>query len=176
MGNIPDTEKQVPLTKVLQKWKRILVQQIIKKKYTDILYREHWPFITRDGTLVEQWPPQGTFDQHRLTFLQHRLRIGSQDKWITGTFGMVGHGRKNTQVRCEMKEASPKVTFEVAEPTGPDKPQIIALLAAGLYPMLSSVLPNPAAMKQRAVVGAPPVLQIFTKPPWNPGDLAQCGK
>lgn len=75
-----------------------------------------------------------------------------------------------------MKEASPKVTLAVAELTGLDKPQIIALLAARLYPMLSSVLPNPAAMQQRAVVGAPPVLQIFTKPAWNPGDLALCGK
>lgn len=84
MGNIPNTEKGVHLTKVLQNWKRILVQQIIKKKYTHILYREDWPFISRDGTLAEQWPLQGTFDQHRLTFLQHRLKDrfpGQMDYW-----------------------------------------------------------------------------------------------
>lgn len=75
-----------------------------------------------------------------------------------------------------MKEALPKVMLAVAELTGLDKPQIIALLAARFSPILSSVLPNPAAMQQRVVVGAPPVLQIFTKPPWNPGELALCGK
>lgn len=93
-----------------------------------------------------------------------------------------------------MKEASPKVTLPVAEataldeasanvptvsapryiPTTPSLPSDSAPLAAGLYPMIFNVLPNPAAM-QPGGGRVPPVLHGFTNQPWNPRDSASWG-
>lgn len=93
-----------------------------------------------------------------------------------------------------MKDASPQVRFAVVEATDPNEasanapiasaPLYVpnapspfshsATLATGLCPMISNVLPNPAAM-QLGGDGAPLVLHIFTNQPQNSGDLATWG-
>ena len=96
---------------------------------------------------------------------------------MTGMFGMTGPGRENTSQRYGVKEASPKVTLAVAEATAVDEaahhaptasapphlpnalslPSDSALLAARLYLVVSTVLPNPAVM-QPGVAGEGPHL------------------
>lgn len=95
-----------------------------------------------------------------------------------------------------MQEASPKVTLAVEEaaaldeasdnaPTVPAPPYVPNALslssesdlpAARIYPMVSNVLPKPAAMQPGVAGKAPlPVLHVFTNQPWNPSDLALWG-
>lgn len=168
MENTPGTEKGTPLAEVLQNRKRIHGTADLSKKHVITLCQGDWTFITRDGDLAKRWPPQETFDQQRLTFLRYPLEdrhLGQMgywyvwDDWVWET--------KYPSWRHGIRRASSKIMLAIVEAAAPDKasdnaptacapaytsnalslPSDSTLPAAGLYPMISNVLPNPAAMQ-----------------------------
>lgn len=91
-------EKETPLAEMLDIWKKSDGTVGLSKKHRVMLCQENWPFVTKGGSLAKWWPLQGTFNQQKLTVLQHHLEDRFQNKWIIGMFGVIGHGRESTRI------------------------------------------------------------------------------
>ena len=195
MSNVTGVERETPLVEILQNWETICGANSLLKEDAVVLCQQWWPFITRHGDSEDQWPPQGSFDQHRLTFLRDQLQYrlpGHMDYWYVWDEWVRERQHPGRQKGLREKLTC-KVTLAVGKTTAlnddqtrpsptpappyspctdlsPDPP----VARAGLCPMVSNVLTNLAALRPGGDYACP-TSTVYTNPSWNPNDLALWG-
>ena len=125
MSNITGVERETPLVEILQNWETICGANSLLKEDAVVLCQQWWPFITRHGDSEDQWPPQGSFDQHRLTFVRDQLQYrfpGHMDYWYVWDEWVRERQRPGRQKGLREKLTC-KVTLAVGKATAPNDDQ-----------------------------------------------------